>query len=392
MTRPRDADVLAAARTHDLASAIAERRVLVCTGAGGVGKTTAAAAAALAAAAQGRRTIVLTIDPARRLAQSLGLSTLDNEPRPVAGVEGLDAMMLDMKRTFDEVIERHAESRERVRRITSNRFYQQLSSSLAGTQEYMAMEKLYDLHATGGYDCLVVDTPPTRNALDFLDAPKRLTDFLEGRFLKMFLAPGMAAGRVATKAVGVGTGLFMRAASRITGSGVLADLAEFFQSFEGMYEGFKERAQAVYRLLQSDEAAFVVVSTPEEHALREARYFLQRLAQDGMPTAGLVVNRTTVPDLDDGDVEALRAAAHALHDGDDTRRAVGALLALAADDLEVAHREARAVAAALHDIDPRILVEVPQRAGDVHDLETLAWVSHHLQGTHSRPVASRLPE
>ncbi len=380
MTRPRDADVLAAARTHDLAGAIAERRVLVCTGAGGVGKTTVAAATALAAAAQGRRTIVLTIDPARRLAQSLGLSTLDNEPRPVAGVEGLDAMMLDMKRTFDEVIERHAESRERVRHITSNRFYQQLSSSLAGTQEYMAMEKLYDLHVTGGYDCLVVDTPPTRNALDFLDAPKRLTDFLEGRFLKMFLAPGVAAGRVAGRAVGFGTGLFMKAASRITGSGVLGDLAEFFQSFEGMYEGFKDRAQAVYRLLQSRESGFVVVTTPEEHALREARYFLQRLAQDGMPTAGLVINRTTVPPLPDVDRSSLSTAAAALAGGPPERRAVGALLGLAGDDLAVAHREQRAVAAALHGIDPRVLVEIPQHADDIHDIDGLAWVSRHLIG------------
>ena len=380
MTRRRDADILADARAHDLADAIANRRVLVCTGAGGVGKTTTAAATALAAAAQGRRTIVLTIDPARRLAQSLGLSALDNEPRPVAGVDGLDAMMLDMKRTFDEVIERHAESRERVRRITSNRFYQQLSNSLAGTQEYMAMEKLYDLHVTGGYDCLVIDTPPTRNALDFLDAPKRLTDFLEGRFLKMFLTPGVAAGRVAGRAMGYGTGLFMKAASRITGSGVLADLAEFFQSFEGMYEGFKQRAQAVYRLLQSRDAGFIVVTTAEEHALREARYFLQRLAQDGMPTAGLVVNRTTEPDLPDHDRSALTSASASLAGGAAEQQAVGALLGLAADDLAVAHREERALIAALHGIDPRVLVEIPQHASDIHDIDGLAWISRHLIG------------
>ncbi len=375
----RDAETLAAARERDLAEAIAERHVLVCTGSGGVGKTTTAASIALAAAAQGRRTLVLTIDPARRLAQSLGLSSLDNTPRQVAGVEHLDAMMLDMKRTFDEVIERHAESADRARTITSNRFYQQMSSSLAGTQEYMAMEKLYDLHSQGRYDCLVIDTPPTRNALDFLDAPKRLTDFLEGRFLKMFLTPGVAAGRVASKAVGVGTGMFMRAASRITGSGVMADLAGFFQSLDGMYEGFKARAQAVYRLLQSPESGFIVVTTPEEHALREARYFLQRLAQDGMPTAGLVVNRTTVPDLPHASADALAAAGAAL-DGAPGRRAVGALLGLAAADLDVAHREERALAAALHDLDPRVLVEVPQRAEDVHDVEGLAWVGRRLLG------------
>ncbi|MBA2530253.1 MAG: ArsA family ATPase, partial [Euzebyales bacterium] len=289
---PRD-DPLAAARARDLTEVVATRHVIVCTGSGGVGKTTTAAALALGAARQGRRTIVLTIDPARRLAQSLGLKALDNSPRAVAGVDHLDAMMLDMKRTFDEVIDRHAGSAQRANRIKSNRFYVQMSGSLAGTQEYMAMEKLYDLHRTGRWDCIVIDTPPTRNALDFLDAPKRLTNFLEGRFLRMFLAPGMAAGKLASRAAGFGAGMFMRAASRLTGQAVLTDLAEFFQSFEGMYEGFKDRAQSVYRLLQSPTSAFVVVATPEDPALREARYFLQRLASDGMPTAGLVVNRVT---------------------------------------------------------------------------------------------------
>jgi anion-transporting ArsA/GET3 family ATPase len=200
-------------------------------------------------------------------------------------------MMLDMKRTFDEVIDRHAGDAARAQRIKTNRFYRQLSGSLAGTQEYMAMEKLYELHEAGEYDCIVIDTPPTRNALDFLDAPKRLTDFLEGRFLKMFLSPGLAAGKAFGRAAAFGTGMFMRAASRITGASVLEDLAAFFQSFEGMYEGFKQRAQAVYKLLADRRSAFVVVSTPETPALRAARNFLQRLAQDGMPTAGVVVNR-----------------------------------------------------------------------------------------------------
>ena len=372
-------DPLARWRDGDLSEVVAQASIIVCTGAGGVGKTTLAATLALGAAARGRKTVVLTIDPARRLAQSLGLTAMTEEASPVPGVEGLDAMMLDMKRTFDALVDRHAPEPERAERIKSNRFYQQLTSSLAGTQEYMAMEKLYELHERGDYDCIVIDTPPTRSALDFLDAPKRLTDFLEGRFLKMFLTPGVAAGRVASKAVGVGTGMFMRAASRITGSGVMADLAGFFQSLDGMYEGFKARAQAVYRLLQSPESGFIVVTTPEEHALREARYFLQRLAQDGMPTAGLVVNRTTVPDLPHASADALAAAGAAL-DGAPGRRAVGALLGLAAADLDVAHREERALAAALHDLDPRVLVEVPQRAEDVHDVEGLAWVGRRLLG------------
>jgi anion-transporting ArsA/GET3 family ATPase len=377
---------LAEARRRSLTPVVAQRHVIVCTGAGGVGKTTTAAALAVAAARQGRRTIVLTIDPAWRLAQSLGLQRLSAYPRPVAGVPGLDAMMLDMKRTFDEVIDRHAPDRRRAERIKSNRFYTQLSDSLAGTQEYMAMEKLYELHATSGYDCLVVDTPPTRSALDFLDAPKRLTDFLDGRFLSTFLGPGMSAGRAIGRVATFGSGLFLRAASRITGAGVLEDLADFFQSFEGMYEGFKARAQATYRLLQSRVSAFVVVASPQMPALREARYFLHRLAQDGMPTAGLVVNRTT-PALPASLTGLTRQraddAASRLADGGPEQRAAAALLRLAADRAEVHRREQQAIAAALHGVDPRALVEVPLMASDVHDLAGLEALSEHLLGSGS---------
>jgi anion-transporting ArsA/GET3 family ATPase len=371
------------ARGHRLDDVIEHRHVIVCTGAGGVGKTTTAAALGIDAARRGRRTIVLTIDPARRLAQSLGLSRLDTSPRAVRDVEGLDAMMLDMKRTFDEIVQRHAGTPARAERILANRFYQQMSASLAGTQEYMAMEKLYDLHEAGAYDCIVIDTPPTRNALDFLDAPKRLTDFLEGRFLKMFLSPGLAAGRFATRAVGLGTGMFMRAASRITGAGVLADLADFFQSFEGMYEGFKDRAQAVYRLLQHPTSAFVVVSSPEPPALREAGFFLRRLARDGMPTAGVVVNRVTQPPqgkVGTVDVQMLTSAAAALGDGDDVERAVAGMLRLAVDARRVAARQRLAIDAAFRGTSPRVLVEVPLADSDVHDVEGLRWVAGHLSG------------
>ncbi|PSO49442.1 MAG: hypothetical protein BRC31_08800 [Actinobacteria bacterium QS_5_72_10] len=241
----------------------------------------------------------------------MGLEAFEGEAAAVPGVDNLDAMMLDMKRTFDRVIDRHAPDRERAHHIKSNRFYQQLVSSLAGTQEYMAMEKLHELYEAGEYDCIVVDTPPTRNALDFLDAPKRLTDFLEGRFLRMLLNPGMRAGKTVGRAVGWGSGVFMRAASRVTGAGVLEDLGEFFQSFEGMYEGFKQRAQAVYKLMSSPRTSFVVIAAPEPPALQEARYFLRRLEQDGIPTAGLVVNRITAPptgQLAELDSDAARAA------------------------------------------------------------------------------------
>jgi anion-transporting ArsA/GET3 family ATPase len=370
------------ARTHDLTDLVHDAHIIVCTGSGGVGKTTTAATLALGAARAGRRTIVLTIDPARRLAQSLGLKALDNTPRPVRGVEHLDAMMLDMKRTFDEVIDRHAQDQRRASAIKSNRFYQQLSNTLAGTQEYMAMEKLYDLHQQGTYDCIVIDTPPTRNALDFLDAPKRLTDFLEGRFLRMFLSPGLKAGRVVGRAAAFGTGVFMKAASKITGAGVLDDLAEFFQSFEGMYAGFKDRAQAVYHLLGSPTSAFVVVASPEPPALREARYFLQRLETDGMPTAGLVVNRVTPPAPDSLlalDPDAVRRAAERLRAADGAAASVAAtLLGLHLDRCEVIRRERRAVESALQGIDPVALVEVPRLGGDVHDIDGLERVGAHL--------------
>ncbi len=376
-------DPLASARAQDLSQVVRSAHIIVCTGSGGVGKTTTAATLAVGAAREGRRTIVLTIDPARRLAQSLGLRALDNTPRAVKGVEGLDAMMLDMKRTFDEVIDRHADNASRAKKIKTNRFYQQLSNSLAGTQEYMAMEKLYDLHQQGVYDCIVIDTPPTRNALDFLDAPRRLTDFLEGRFLKMFLSPGLKAGKVVGRAVGFGTAVFMKAASKITGAGVLDDLADFFQAFEGMYAGFKDRAQAVYKLLGGPDAAFVVVASPEPPALREARYFLQRLEQDGMPTAGLIVNRVTPPpegDLAGLDAEQLTAAIIALtRKGAGTSESAAAhLLQLHLDRVEVTRRERKAISAALQGIDPKALVEVPRLGGDVHDLDGLERVGGYL--------------
>lgn len=369
------------ARERDLTEVVAERHIIVCTGSGGVGKTTTAATLAVAAARQGRRTIVVTIDPARRLAQSMGLDALDNTPRAVDAVPNLDAMMLDMKRTFDEVIDRHADDPARAARIKSNRFYQQISGQLAGTQEYMAMEKLFDLHSTGRYDCIIVDTPPTRNALDFLDAPKRLTDFLDGKFLKMFLSPGLTATKTIGRMAAFGTGLFMKAAGRITGAGVLDDLAEFFQSFEGMYEGFKNRAQLVYKLLASGDAAFVVVSSGEPTALREARYFVQRLAKEGMPLAGLVLNRVT-PVLPE-DLAALAARVgeddrERLLAGDDEQRAVAGMLGLLDRSAQVHARQQRNIESGLHGLDPRTLVEVPEMPSDVHDLEGLDAIGEHL--------------
>jgi len=270
-------------------------RIIVCCGSGGVGKTTTAAALGLRAAERGRHVVVLTVDPARRLAQSMGLSSLDNTPRPVPlpdATEGgtLDAMMLDMKRTFDEIVEAHADP-DRAGQILANPFYQSLSSSFAGTQEYMAMEKLGQLRRTERWDLIVVDTPPSRSALDFLDAPQRLSRFLDGRLIKLLTAPTRAGGRAYLKVVNVGFGMLTGIVTKVLGAQVLRDVQTFVSAFDTMFGGFRERAEDTYRLLQTPGTAFLVVATPEPDALREASYFVERLSEDRMPLAGLVLNR-----------------------------------------------------------------------------------------------------
>jgi anion-transporting ArsA/GET3 family ATPase len=271
-------------------------RIIVCCGSGGVGKTTTAAALGLRAAERGRHVVVLTVDPARRLAQSMGLSKLDNTPRPVplpedAQADGsLHAMMLDMKRTFDEIVEGHSDP-DRAEQILANPFYQSLSSSFAGTQEYMAMEKLGQLRRTDQWDLIVVDTPPSRSALDFLDAPQRLSRFLDGRLIKLLTAPTRAGGRAYLKVVNAGFGMLTNVVTRVIGAQVLRDVQTFVAAFDTMFGGFRERAEDTYRLLQTPGTAFLVVATPEPDALREASYFVERLSQDRMPLAGLILNR-----------------------------------------------------------------------------------------------------
>jgi anion-transporting ArsA/GET3 family ATPase len=260
-----------------------------------VGKTTTAAALGLRAAERGRHVVVLTVDPARRLAQSMGLSSLDNTPRPVplpdAPDDGaLHAMMLDMKRTFDEIVAAHADP-DRAEQILANPFYQSLSSSFAGTQEYMAMEKLGQLRRTDQWDLIVVDTPPSRSALDFLDAPQRLSRFLDGRLIRLLTAPTRASGRAYLKVVNAGFGMFTGIVTKIIGAQVLRDVQTFVAAFDTMFGGFRERAEDTYRLLQTPGTAFLVVATPEPDALREASYFVERLSEDRMPLAGLILNR-----------------------------------------------------------------------------------------------------
>jgi anion-transporting ArsA/GET3 family ATPase len=368
-----------------LSQLLAERHVLVCVGPGGVGKTTTAAALAVRAADEGRRVIVLTIDPARRLAQSLGLDGLDNTPRRIP-LEGerrqkppgeLWGMMLDMKSTFDDMI-LDMTSPDRAEKIFANPFYQHISSTLAGTQEYMAMEKLWELHEEGRWELIVLDTPPTRSALDFLDAPKKVTDFLEGRFLRLLLWPYLQAGKTYMKAVSFGAKAFLKVATKITGSELLEDVANFFLAFEGMYDTFKERSKRVYDLLAARRTAFVVVSAPQDASLREARYFVQRLGSEKMPLGGVVMNRThdvaSVAGLEDP--RALAERARAAGDG----KLLAPALELYGSWREVSIREDAAVAASLGDLTDVPVWRVPDLADDVHDMASLRQVGEALLG------------
>lgn len=256
-------------------------RVIVCCGSGGVGKTTTAAALALRAAERGRQTVVLTIDPARRLAQALGLRELGNHPKQVR-VEGFEpkgelwAMMLDMRRTFDDMVRVHA-GPERAEQLLQNPFYQTISTSFSGTQEYMAMEKLGQLAATDEWDLIIVDTPPSRSALDFLDAPTRLSTALDGRMIRLLTGPAKAGGWGLRKVVSAGFSMFAKAVSTIIGGQLLADASAFMQAFDSMFGGFRERARKTAELLRSSGTSFLVVAAPEPDALREASYFVERL-------------------------------------------------------------------------------------------------------------------
>jgi anion-transporting ArsA/GET3 family ATPase len=359
-------------------------RIIVCCGSGGVGKTTTAAAIALRAAERGRRTVVLTIDPARRLAQALGLTELDNNPRRVEGTAGtgtLDAMMLDMKRTFDEVVLTHA-TPDRAEQILANPFYQSLSSSFAGTQEYMAMEKLGQLRARDEWDLIVVDTPPSRSALDFLDAPARLGRFLDGRMIRLIAAPAKAGGRAYMRVVGAGFSLFSRVLTKIVGGQLLRDISAFVGALDTMFGGFRERAQATYDLLRRRETAFVVIAAPAPDALREASYFVDRLSADRMPLAGLVLNRVHPVHAPDLSAPRAAAAAEALEASGEHPLAA-AVLRVHAQRVALAATERR-LAGRFRGAHPDVAVaQVPALADDVHDLEGLRAIGAALAGRHT---------
>ncbi|MFF0385432.1 ArsA family ATPase [Streptomyces sp. NPDC004286] len=412
-------------------------RIVVCCGSGGVGKTTTAAALALRAAERGRKVVVLTIDPAKRLAQSMGIDSLDNVPRRVKGTEDrrmealgegaepgeLHAMMLDMKRTFDEVVEAHADP-DRAAQILANPFYQTVSGGFAGTQEYMAMEKLGQLRAKDEWDLIVVDTPPSRNALDFLDAPKRLGSFLDGKLIRLLTAPAKLGGRAGMAFLNVGMSMMTGTLGKILGGQLLKDAQTFVSAMDTTFGGFRTRADATFKLLQAPGTAFLVVAAPERDALREAAYFVERLAAEKMPLVGLVLNRvhgsgatrlsaeralTAAENLagpgivDQGDGKAdvrnspetdgssdSAATSPLAGDGSPTPdpdqpvdELTAGLLRLHAERMRLLAREQRTRDRFISDHPEVAIVEVPALPGDVHDLTGLRDIGDRLAAGHT---------
>jgi anion-transporting ArsA/GET3 family ATPase len=372
----------------NVAEILEDRSICICAGSGGVGKTTTSAALAAGLAARGKRVAVLTIDPAKRLADSLGLDELVNEPRRVdprlfesAGVEmrgELWAMMLDAKATFDDVVRRHAPDAETRDRILENRIYRQISNALAGSQEYMAMEKLFEIQQEGRYDFLVLDTPPSRDALDFLDAPKRLTQFIEGRGMAMFMKPTGFATRV----VGRGSSMAFGVLKRITGLDLLADLSEFFQAFSGMVDGFRERAKRVSELLADPATCFMVVCGPQGEPISEAVYFHRKLVEAKLPVGGVIVNKVHYQ----ADAEAGGEAEADLRDLLDEELAAR-VASNFADYQALAQRDARNVDHLARELNARRVIRIPYMDEDIHDLEGLLKIDRYLFATEQQREA-----
>jgi anion-transporting ArsA/GET3 family ATPase len=360
------------ARPVPLTELVDTASVIICCGSGGVGKTTTAAVIAMEAARRGRRAAVVTIDPARRLANAMGLEGLSNEPSQVAGdwPGELWALMLDTKSTFDALVVNNAADAAQAERILTNRFYQNISGALSGTQEYMATEKLYELHHDRDFDLVVVDTPPSRNALDFLDAPARLSRFLDHRLYRILMAPT----RGVLKAASAAAQAFVRSVTKVVGGEVFDDAITFFTAFEGMEKGFKERADAVTRLLADQGTAFVLVASPRSDTVAEAGFFADKLAESGLAVRALVVNRMH-PHFMTGTAAGAAARERA-------RTLAGTPLAAhyanAADFAQVAEAEEGHLTDLAAGVEPAPVLRVPMLADDVHDLDGLAAVSDYL--------------
>ena len=364
------AEAIAAAARVALERLVATKEVIVCTGSGGVGKTTTAAVIALEAARQGRKACVVTIDPAKRLADALGLESLSNTPSRIDGPwpGELWALMLDTKTTFDDLVLQNAETPEQAEGILANRFYRNISGALSGTQEYMAMEKLYQLHHDTAFDLVVVDTPPTRNALDFLEAPRRLTRFLDHRLYRVLMAPTRGIAR----AVNVAAQAFLRTVSKVVGGDVVADAIAFFSAFDGMEAGFRDRAAATLELLSDDVTAFVLVAAPRREVVAEATFFASKLTEANIPVRALIVNRMHPTFTTERPATiAERAERFAGQD-------LGGLYANLADLQQVAGNEEAHLAGLAGRVAPAPVVRVPFLATDVHDLDGLALIGSHL--------------
>lgn len=370
------------------------KRIIICVGSGGVGKTTTAAALAVEAARMGRRTLVLTIDPARRLATSLGIATLDHEERripderlaaagPVTPGGSLHAMMLDQKRAFDELVERYARDAQVRERIFANRIYQQISSALSGSHEYAAMAKLYQLERDRDYDVVVVDTPPTAHALDFLDAPAKLIDAIDSPAIEWFVKPLRSSGRLSMRLLGIGGSYVLKRLSKFVGSAFLEEMARFFIEFNDVLGGFRERAREVFALLRQPKVAFVLVTAPEASTLEEAGVFKARLRAAGLSITATVVNRVNPPPppaCDSAELAARLAARPecAAFAPYDLARAADALVATRVELATLAEANREAIAKLTAGDAARRIICVPLLDEDVHDLAGLGRIARHL--------------
>ena len=378
---------------HTLSDVVDHGRIAVCCGSGGVGKTTTAAIIAIEGARRGRRAVVVTIDPAKRLANALGLDGLTNEPRVIDPerwdpdndrVQGgeLSAMMLDTKSTFDGLVTRYAESEEQAQRILANNFYRNISGALSGTQEYMAMEKLHELYEDGGFDLIVVDTPPSRHALDFLDAPERLLRLLNNPIFRVLMVPARTGLRIAGAAVQA----FIRTVSRVVGAAVVDDIVAFFRSFEGMEEGFRTRAARVVEILKQPETRFVLVTSPRRDAIEEARFFAERIGDHDLSVDALIVNRVH-PRFGEEIAVGLRARADTLRELSaptrterEARDRLAARYQNLAEFNDIAERERANIETVRVRTRSAAVAYVPYLAHDVHDFHALAEVGEILFG------------
>ena len=371
-----------------LKDAIADKKIVVVCGAGGVGKTTTAASIAIEAA-QDRKVIVVTIDPAKRLASALGLDGGLANAESQVKVDGLNgslhAAMLDMKTAWDDLIDNYSPTRAQAQRIKDNRIYQGVSEQFIGSQGYMAMERLADLYEKGKYDLIVIDTPPTRSALDFLEAPKRMTDFIGGSLLRWMAKPYAAAGKIGFRAFSFTASPFLKIADRVLGSQVLEDLSALVMDFQTLYEGFKERAEDVLKLMSSDETGFIVVTTLEGPPLAEAGFFIDRLVDEQLGLIGVVANKVVPLEfanaqasaVDGVDVGAVAEAASV-----DADRAKGAI-SYAKSSLETFSLLARRDAKALDELRRRshaVVAHVPLLTHDIHDADGLQELAGYVLG------------